>query len=221
MRLKALGRERGGRVAANDPGMSTNSLIVGGRRSRTGAAVCVAQAVLGALVLTGVVGGCTSADKSTQTGHPTRIERAVQTKADFLRMDPGLQRFFDTAAGWAIFPSVGKGGFIVAGGHGEGVVYESPNRIVGYTELTQVSVGATVGGQGFREIIFFKTPADLAVFKRGEFEMDAKVSAVAIKAGASGAADWSGGVAVFIQGEAGLMADASVGGQKFSYTPIQ
>lgn len=178
-----------------------------------------ATAVIAVAGLAGsTLSGCTSADKSTSTGGATLSERAVYTKAEFLRQDPGLQRFFDSAAGYVIFPSVGKGGFIVAGGHGEGIVYEG-NTPVGYSTVTHTSIGATVGGQAYRQIIFFKDRANLEVFKSGKFEVDAKASAVAIKAGASAAADYSGGVATFVQGETGAMVDASVGGQKFTYRP--
>src|SRR5262245_47881793 len=83
-----------------------------------------------------------------------------QAVSDLLKTDPGLQKFMDNSAGFAVFPNVGKGGLIVGGAHGKGCVYEKTN-FVGHVTMTQASVGAQVGGQTFAEIIFFETPAAL------------------------------------------------------------
>src|SRR5262249_42007133 len=107
---------------------------------------------------------------------------------------------------------------IVGGAHGKGCVYEKTN-FVGHVTMTQASVGAQVGGQTFAEIIFFETPAALSDFKSGKFEMSAEASAVALKDGASAAAKYKDGVAVFTQSKKGLMASATVGGQKFKFEP--
>src|SRR5436190_2470334 len=69
-----------------------------------------------------------------------------QAVASFQQKDPGLKTFFDKAAGYAIFPSVGKGGFIVGGAHGKGLVYEK-GTITGKTSMSQASIGAQAGGQ--------------------------------------------------------------------------
>jgi len=138
--------------------------------------------------------------------------------ANFQKADSGLQKVFDNAAGYALFPSVGKGGLIVGGAHGKGLVYEKTN-IIGQATLTQASIGAQVGGQTFAEIIFFETPTALEDFKSGKFEMSAEASAVAVKEGASASAAYKQGVAVFTLPKAGLMVSASVGGQKFKFDP--
>ena len=143
---------------------------------------------------------------------------AKQAVADFLNKDSTLKKYFDNSAGYAIFPSVGKGGFVVGGAHGKGVVYEKAN-LIGEATMTQASVGAQVGGQTFSEIIFFETPAALDDFKSGKFEMSAEASAVAAAEGASAAAGYKRGVAVFTLPKKGLMAQASVGGQKFKFKP--
>ena len=142
-----------------------------------------------------------------------------QALADFTKADPGLQKFFDDSAGYAVFPNVGKGGLIVGGAHGKGLVYEKTN-VIGQATMTQASIGAQVGGQTFAQIIFFETPAALNDFKSGKFELSAEASAVAIKEGASAAAKYKEGVAVFTLPKKGLMAQASVGGQKFKFEPI-
>jgi len=141
-----------------------------------------------------------------------------QAMSDFVSADPGLQKFVDSSAGHAIFPSVGKGGFIVGGARGKGLVFEK-NNIIGQATMTQASVGAQVGGQTFAQLILFETPAALNDFKSGKFEMSAEVSAVVVKSGASSAANYKNGVAVFTLPKTGAMLQASVGGQKFKFEP--
>jgi lipid-binding SYLF domain-containing protein len=141
-----------------------------------------------------------------------------QAVSDFLRTDPSLQKFLDSSAGYVIFPNVGKGGLIVGGAHGKGVVYQNKN-VIGLATLTQASIGAQAGGQTFAELIFFETPAALNDFKAGKYEMSAEASAVAAKEGASTTANYKQGVVVFTLPKKGLMASAAVGGQKFSFEP--
>lgn len=133
--------------------------------------------------------------------------------------DPGQERFFDHAAGYAVFPNVAKGGLVVGGAGGTGFLFVN-GKAVGKTTLSQVTVGAQVGGQAYYEVIYFETAEALASFKKGEWTMAAQVSAVALKSGASANAKYKDGVAVFTLTKAGAMAEASVGGQKFSYEPI-
>lgn len=137
---------------------------------------------------------------------------------NFLNADSSLQKLLSDSAGHVIFPNVGKGGLIVGGAHGKGLVYEKTN-LIGQATMTQASIGAQVGGQTFAQLILFETPAALEDFKSGKFEMSAEVSAVAIKEGASSAAKYKNGVAVFTQAKKGLMAQASIGGQKFTFEP--
>ena len=56
-------------------------------------------------------------------------------------------------------------------------------------------------------------------FKRGDIEFAAAASAVAAKAGAAAKAAYEDGVAVFTVGQEGLMVEASLGGQKFTFEP--
>ncbi len=139
--------------------------------------------------------------------------------AEFKKADSGVAQVFETAHGYAIFPSVGKGAIGIGGAHGSGYVYEQ-GRLIGHTTLTQVTVGFQFGGQAYREVIFFKDKTALDDFTRGNFEFSAQATAVAIKAGASADLAYNGGVAIVTMAKGGLMYEASVGGQKFSYKPV-
>ncbi len=137
----------------------------------------------------------------------------------FKKTDPGLDNFFARAAGYAVFPSVGKGGLALGGAYGSGVLFDH-GRAVGKTSLTQVTIGFQLGGQAYSEIIFLQTENNLADFKTGQFALAAQASAVALSSGASANAKYQQGVAVFTSTKGGLMYEASVGGQKFSYEPF-
>jgi lipid-binding SYLF domain-containing protein len=147
------------------------------------------------------------------------LQEAHDAVAAMKKADPGLQKFFDKAAGYAIFPSVAKGGLVVGGAGGSGFVFEH-GKATGKATLSQVSIGAQVGGQAYSEIVFFETKETLASFKKGEWTMAAQVSAVALASGASADADYKEGVAVFTLSKGGAMAEASVGGQKFGFKPM-
>jgi lipid-binding SYLF domain-containing protein len=153
---------------------------------------------------------------------PTQEQRekaaVEETIAQFRQADSSMKVFFDKAYGYVVFPGIGKGGFIIGGGHGTGWVYEQGNHI-GRATLTQLTVGAQIGGQSYREIIFFKDKETLDTFKKGNLELSAQASAILVKEGASKDASYSNGVAVFTMPTKGAMAEASVGGQKFKYTP--
>ena len=115
-----------------------------------------------------------------------------------------------------VFPTVGKGGIGIGGARGKGWVYERGTRI-GKATLTQVTIGLQLGGQAYSEVIFFKDKAALDDFTRGNFEFDAQVSAIALTARAAGDLPYRKGVAVVTMGKGGLMYEASLGGQKFSF----
>ena len=173
------------------------------RIQKTALAVCAITAAL-----------CVSVQ--AQGNLQTESQAAI---AEFQNADPTMQKFFSDSAGYAVFPNVGKGGFIVGGARGKGIVYET-NSVVGMATMTQASIGAQAGGQTFAEVIFFQSPDALNDFKSGKFEMSAEVSAVAARQGASEAANYKNGVAVFTLARKGLMVQASIGGQKFSFEPL-
>ncbi len=149
-------------------------------------------------------------------------------------------RFFAACHAYAVFPTIGKGGFVVGGAHGEGRVYlcgPEGARHVGDASMTQLTVGLQLGGQAFSQIVFFEDKRAFDEFTGGNFEFGAQATAVAITAGASASAGTSGasagasggqhdattagayhkGMAVFTVAKGGLMYEASLGGQKFAY----
>ncbi len=158
---------------------------------------------------------CNTAPKSEQGKADKRDEAAVAlAKAE--RNDPTLSTLLRDAKGYAVFPTVGKGAAGIGGAYGKGVLYEA-GVFTGYCDLTQTSIGLQLGGQSYTEIICFSTEEALTRFKTGQFAFDAQATGVALKSGAGANAKFSDGVAVFTMDEAGLMFEASIGGQKFSY----
>jgi lipid-binding SYLF domain-containing protein len=151
---------------------------------------------------------------------PGRVERkqkeAEVTIARFIQADPSMKRFFDNAHGYAVFPTVGKGAFIIGGAHGSGLVYDK-REIIGTVTLTQVTVGLQAGGQSYSQIIFFYDKVALDNLKNNDLKFAAQASAIAVTAGASTDVDYEGGVAVFTMGQGGLMLEASIGGQQFQF----
>lgn len=150
------------------------------------------------------------------------------------------RNFFDSAYGYAVFPSIGKGGIIVGGAYGEGRVYAQGSH-TGDVKMTQLTLGLQLGGQTYSQIIFFQDQRAFAEFTGSHFEFGAQATAVAITAGASATATTTGssagtsggeryantvgryykGMAVFTIAKGGLMVEASLGGQKFEYMPKQ
>jgi len=143
--------------------------------------------------------------------------KVSQTIATFKTKDPSLKKFFSKAYGYAVFPTVGKGGIGIGGAYGEGKVYQQ-GKYIGTTSLSQLTIGFQLGGQAYSEVIFFGSKVALNNFTGGNFEFSAQASAVAVTAGASGDVDYKNGIAVFTVAKGGLMYEASVGGQKFSFT---
>lgn len=146
--------------------------------------------------------------------------------------------FFKSAYGYAVFPTIGKGGFVLGGAYGKGRVYQK-GRYVGDTSVVQLSAGWQLGGQAYSQIIFFGHQWAFDEFISGNFEFSADASAVAITAGASAMASTAGssagasgtsehataagqyykGMATFTVAKGGLMYAATIGGQKYSYEP--
>jgi len=144
--------------------------------------------------------------------------KSQEAIATFKEKDPSVQRFFDASSGYVVIPTVGKAGFGLGGARGKGILYENgaPTAVV---TLTQLSFGFQWGGQAYSEFIFFEDDATLTNFKKGNYELGAQASAVAITAGASADAKFNSGMAIFTQAKGGLMYEASVGGQKFKVDP--
>lgn len=163
--------------------------------------------------------GCSTAPKTTE-GRANLQDEAALKAAMARTSDPSLKPFFENAAGYAVFPTIGKGGLVVGGAYGKGVLYEK-GRATGYCDMKQGSVGLQAGGQSYTELIFFETPKALADFKAGDYTLSAQATAVALKSGAGANAKYSNSIVVFTMDESGLMAEASIGGQKFNVAPLQ
>lgn len=144
------------------------------------------------------------------------VQEAMSTMRE---ADPGIATYFESAAGYAVFPGVGKAGLGIGGARGSGLVFRGGSAI-GKVTLSQISIGFQAGGQEFIEVIFFETARALDDFTAGNFEFNAQVSAVAVTAGASADAGYSNEIAVFTLAKGGLMYEAAVGGQKFDYEPL-
>ena len=161
--------------------------------------------------------GCSTAP-DTQSGRKDLHMETADTIETFTRTDPGLRGFMDRSYGYAVIPSVAKGGLIVGGAYGKGEVYEK-GMMVGWCDLSQATVGAQIGGQSYAEVLVFENKPALDRFKRNEFEFAAQASAVAMKSGASADAKFDHGVAVFTMANGGAMLEASIGGQSFTFKP--
>ena len=146
-------------------------------------------------------------------------ENSAEAITLFKEADSSLLSFFETSYGYAIFPKIGKGGMGLGGAHGKGLVYKG-DEIVGRTSLTQFTVGFQLGGQVYQQVIFFENDRAFDDFTGGNFELSAQASAIAAAAGVAANAKYRHGVAIFTLGKGGLMYEASVGGQKFSFTPL-
>ena len=169
--------------------------------------------------------------------NPAQADKIHDT-VEIFKKSEAVQPFFKSAYGYAVFPTVGKAGFGIGGAYGKGRVYRG-GKATGEVKLFKATIGFQLGGQAFSEIIFFKDKRAYDEFTGGNFEFDAAASAVAITAGAQAKAGTEGatagasagpdtdtqararyhkGMAVFVHTKGGLMYEAAIGGQKFSFT---
>jgi lipid-binding SYLF domain-containing protein len=162
-----------------------------------------------------VVASCSTAPEKME-GRDVLTAQVNEAVAIFKEKDPEIQKFFDKSYGYAVLPKIGKGAIWVGGAYGKGEVFEKGTK-VGYCDMKQATLGFSLGGEYFREIVFFRDKSDLDKFKAEEYTFSAQVTGVAITAGAAVKADYKAGMAVFITTDKGLMVDASLGGQKFKY----
>lgn len=169
---------------------------------------------------------------------PAQAAEDAASTIEAFKKSAAVQPFFKNAYGYAVFPTIGKGGLGIGGAYGTGQVYQG-GKVTGEASLVKLSVGLQAGGQAFSEIIFFQDKRAYDEFTSGSFEFDAEASAVVITAGAQAKAGTEGatagagaggttehaeiqyrkGMAVFVQPKGGLMYEAAIGGQKFKFTP--
>jgi len=159
--------------------------------------------------------GCSTAPR-TEARRDRLEDRAKVALDRFKQEDPSADKFLSNANAYAVFPTVGKGGAVVGGAYGHGVVYQNGQQ-VGYCNLTQASVGAQLGGQEFSELVVFQSPEAFNRFKNNQLSFTGNASAIVAKSGAAATAKYDNGVAVFTRSDAGLMAEAALAGQRFTY----
>ena len=169
--------------------------------------------VLAGMMLVGA--GCATAPGTPQERRNLRRDAEVALH-DMKATSPKVGDILSNGYAYAIFPSSGKGGAIVGGAYGRGVVYQD-GKLIGYSDLSQASIGLQLGGQTFSELIVFQNADALNKFRQGNYAFAADASAVALKSGASVAADYRNGVAVFTNPLGGAMFQATVGGQEFTF----
>ena len=162
-----------------------------------------------------MVGGCAVTPEKPE-GKVVLAADSNEAIAIMKAKDPTIQKFFDKSYGYTVMPKIFKGTFIAGVAGGKGEVYEQ-GKMVGYCKMSQVSGGFSFGGEFYREIIFFKDKKDLDKFKNEPYTFEAQVTGVVLSAGVAAKRDYNKGMAVFIMEDAGLMVDASLGGQKFNY----
>ncbi|HYQ01300.1 MAG TPA: lipid-binding SYLF domain-containing protein [Polyangiaceae bacterium] len=159
---------------------------------------------------------CGGSKKDPKTGAVERVEGVEATIAAFKAKDSTIAALFSSSTGYVVIPTVGKGGLIVGGAHGNGEAFEGGGYI-GTVSVSEVSVGAQVGGQSYSQVVFFETPQALQKLKDNSFQFAAEVSAIGVDQGVAKNAKFKDGVATFVIPKQGLMASAAVGGQKLSF----
>jgi lipid-binding SYLF domain-containing protein len=167
------------------------------------------------VVATGLLASCGTAPTTT-TERDELSRKAMSERQEWNKLDPGIEAFAKKGHGFAFFPEIGKGGLVVGGAYGRGVVYEQGQHI-GYADVSQGSFGLQAGGQTYSELIVFENKAALERFKQNQIDFGANASAIIAKTGAVANARFVDGVAVFVRPTAGAMAEAALGGQRITY----
>jgi len=162
---------------------------------------------------------CTSPAPSSPQAAASIEDQANATLGQMFSRAPGLRSLANASAGYAVFPSIGAAGAVIAGGaYGRGVLYENGVQ-VGYVSLKQGSIGPQLGGQSFAELVFLRTPYDVQMMKAGSFKFGGDATAVVVTAGASISGQIAAGRTVFVAPHGGLMAGISLSGQSIGFAP--
>ena len=162
---------------------------------------------------------CTSLTAQVGGWNPERVEDSKEALKEMVAENSKLALLKDSSYAYVVFPKVTKGGIVLGGAVGKGVVFKN-DETIGEAKLKQATWGLQAGGQQYSEVIFFEDEAAFENFKNNKLKFDAQASAVAMKSGASIDAAYHDGVAVFTKTKGGLMYEASIGGQHFKYKTI-
>jgi len=161
--------------------------------------------------------GCATAPYVSSGSFDQETAEAISL---FKRTYPSMERLFTSAAGYAVFPTVTKGAAGIGGAYGDGQVF-AEGKLIGLSSLSQGTIGVQLGAQAYSEIIFFQDKVTLDRFVEGQWALSAQATAVAAAEGVSTEAGYQKGVMVFTVAKGGLMFEASVGGQRFTFTPLR
>ena len=162
---------------------------------------------------------CAPKPPSTPQESAALEQQARATIADMRTRAPGIDSVLQSAAGYAVFPEVGKAGVILAGGaHGKGILFVG-GQTAGYVTLTAGSFGPQMGAQSFAEVLVLRTPYDVQQLKAGKFDVGAGANVVILNAGAAAEGTFDPGTRVFVAPRGGLMAGLDVSGQSIQFTP--
>ena len=165
-----------------------------------------------------ICAGCATAPSTRAERHSLR-QNADATLGEMIARKPALRDVTQGALAYAVFPSVGKGGMIVGGAYGRGVLYEGGSA-TGYVSLEQASLGAQLGGESFSELLVLRRTADVDALKAGDYTIGADVGVVILSAGAAAHATFDPNASVFVLSRGGLMVDISISGQQLKYQPF-
>ena len=173
------------------------------------------------LISSFIVTGCSApSGQKLQDKQNSLVPKAQAAIESMSEQDSTLEGAINDAYAYAVFPTISTGAFIVGGAGGDGVLFQG-GQAVAYVELGQGTIGAQIGGGVYSEIVLLKNQSTFESFMNNQFTFAAQATATAVKAGAAAAAKYSDGVAVLIMDGKGLMAQAAVGGQKFTVTPFE
>src|SRR5262245_57872855 len=175
------------------------------------------RAIVVTVLIIGLSVGCSTGPVTKDEGDAL-MKSAQASRQEWNKIDPQFEAFAKKGYGYVFFPEITKGGLLVGGAHGRGVVYEKGQHI-GYADLTQMSAGFQAGLQDYSELIVFENQAAMDRFKRNEIDFSANASAVYADKGAAANAQFVDGIAVFVRPMRGAMAEASLSGQQITYLP--
>jgi lipid-binding SYLF domain-containing protein len=175
------------------------------------------RAMVVMVLVMGLMAGCSTGSVTKDEGDAL-LKRAQASRQEWNKVDPELEGFAKKGYGYAFFPEITKGGLVLGGARGQGVVFEKGQHI-GYADLTQMSVGFQAGLQDYRQLIVFENQSAMDKFKRNEIDFAANASAVYADQGAAAGAQFVDGIVVFVRPTRGAMAEASLAGQQITYVP--
>lgn len=150
-------------------------------------------------------------------GSATKIEAGAHTALDQLYAES--PKFAELAKGIMVFPKIIKGGLVIGGESGDGVLLVD-NRPVGYYNMSNASFGLQAGVQGFSYALFLMTDTRLASLRKGtRWDVGGDPSIVFIDQGAAASVDTLAtkkSVYAVAWGQKGLMGGIGIKGSRIA-----